>query len=211
MVRPHPSENIKNWENFFKKKNNLEFSKEYSHSDWIENSEIILHHGCTGAIEAFARNKKIISFEPLKYKSKWDFSNKIGYTAKNQKELGDIIEKIYKIQNKTRINKKILSEVNYRFNDFKKNIFAQNINNEWSKFENIELSKKNNLMILKFINKLRLIKNKFIKPYFNEKFPPLDKTKIINLIKKIKETDNSLNNVNLEFIGPKLFKLSLTK
>ena len=43
------------------------------------------------------------------------------------------------------------------------------------------------------INKLRLFKNIFIKPYFNEKFPPLNKVKIINIINKLKDTDSSLD------------------
>ncbi len=212
LIRPHPTESIKSWNNFFKKKKNLEISKDLTHSDWIENSDIIIHNGCTAGVEAFARDKKIISFEPIKDKSDFNnFPNKFGYTATNEIELGNIIEKIFDVKIDKKVDQNHLNQFIYRFNNYENENFAEKINNEWSKFENIELSKKNNLMVIKFINKLRLIKNMFIKPYFNEKFPPLDKAKIINVINKIKETDNSLNKVNFEFIGPKLFKLSLIK
>jgi len=213
LIRPHPSESVKNWNNFFKKKKNLEISKDFTLSDWIENSEIIIHNGCTAGVEAYARKKKIISFEPLEIKSQFDFSNKFGFTAKNEIELGNLIEKVHDIEKIDKANKEkeYFEQFIYRFNNFENENFSNNINDEWSKFESKELSKKNNLSIIKLINKLRLFKNIFIKPYFNEKFPPLDRRKIINIINKIKETDSSLNNVHFELIGPKLFKLNLTK
>ena len=213
LVRPHPSESVKNWNDFFKKIKNLEISNDFTHSDLIENSEIIIHNGCTAGVEAYARKKKIISFEPMEKKSNIDFSNRFGYTAKNEIELGNLIEKIHDIEKIDKINKEeeYFEEFINRFNNFENENFANNINNEWSKFENKELSKKNNLSNIKFINKLRLFKNIFIKPYFNEKFPPLDKKKITNIINKIKKTDSSLNNVHFELIGPKLFKLSSIK
>ena len=66
IVRPHPTESVELWENFFRKRKNLLITKELTLSDWIENSEIIIHNGCTAGVEAFARKKKIISYEPLR-------------------------------------------------------------------------------------------------------------------------------------------------
>ena len=147
LVRPHPSESVKNWNDFFKKIKNLEISNDFTHSDLIENSEIIIHHGCTAGVEAYARKKKIISFEPMEKKSNIDFSNRFGYTAKNEIELGNLIEKIHDIEKIDKINKEeeYFEEFINRFNNFENENFANNINNEWSKFENKELSKKNNL------------------------------------------------------------------
>jgi surface carbohydrate biosynthesis protein len=212
LIRPHPTESIKSWKNFFNEKKNLKISKDLTHSDWIENSDIIIHNGCTAGVEAFARDKKIISFEPIKDKSDFnDFPNKFGYTATNEIELGNIIEKIHDVEINEKVDQEHLNQFIYRFNNYENENFAKNISNEWSKFDNKELSKKNNLIVIKLINKLRLFKNIFIKPYFNEKFPPLDKAKIINIINKLKKIDHSLNNIHFELIGPKLFKLSLIK
>ena len=50
-----------------------------------------------------------------------------------------------------------------------------------------------------------------MKPYINEKFPPLDKEKVISFINQIKKIDEKLNKVNFDIIGPYLIKLSLAK
>ncbi len=211
IIRPHPSESVDSWKNFFKKKKNLEITKKYTHSDWIENCEIVLHNGCTAGIEAFVRNKKIISFKPLEIDSEMDYANEFGYMAKDQTELGNLIERIHSHGQVDSVTSNKFNRFVERFGDIKYENFVKNILIEWQKFDNINLSKKNNLIIVKMINKMRLIKNIFFKPYFNNKFPPLDKEKIIKMIKMIKKTDNSLDNVNFELIGPKLFKLKLLK
>ena len=211
IVRPHPSESVSNWYNFFDKIENLKISKNLTHSEWIENSDIIIHNGCTAGVEAFARNKKIISFEPTENKSKMHFANQFGHKAKNEIELGDIIEKIYDNDINENKDVKNLNQFIFRFNKYEEENFAKNIYDEWSKLENNHLSKENSLFIIKLINKLRLIKNMFFKPYFNEKFPPLDKKKIDNIFSKLKSIDSSFEKVNLELIGPKLFSLNLIK
>ena len=211
IVRPHPSEDVDNWQNFFEKKSNLIITKKLNHSDWIENCNIVVHNGCTAGVEAFARNKKLISYEPLENETKMTFANNFGYTAKNEKELGNIIEKIYGVQINKKIDKDKLNQFFYRFGDYNNENFAKNIINEWNKLDNQMLSKKNNLFKIKFINKLRMIKNIFIKPYLNPKFPELKKIKISKFIDKIKESDSSLKDVYFEQIGPKLIKLDLMK
>ena len=87
-------------QNFFEKKSNLIITKKLNHSDWIENCNIVVHNGCTAGVEAFARNKKLISYEPLENETKMTFANNFGYTAKNEKELGNIIEKIENFGNR---------------------------------------------------------------------------------------------------------------
>ena len=91
------------------------------------------------------------------------------------------------------------------------NDFVTNITNEWSKLDDKTLSQKNNLFNLILKNKLRLIRNKFIKPYINEKFPPLDKEKVIKFVNQIKKTDEKLNKVNVDIVGPYLIRLSSVK
>lgn len=211
IVRPHPSEDVDNWQNFFEKKSNLIITKKLNHSDWIENCNIVVHNGCTAGVEAFARNKKLISYEPLENETKMTFANNFGYTAKNEKELGNIIEKIYGDRINKKIDKDKLNQFFYRFGDYDNENFAKNIINEWNKLDNQMLSKRNNLFKIKFINKLRTIKNIFIKPYLNPKFPELKKIEISKFIDKIKESDSSLKDVYFEQIGPKLIKLDLMK
>ena len=211
MIRPHPSESSKNWKKFFTPKKNLQISEKFSHSEWIENSDIIIHNGCTGGLEAFARGKKIISYKPINTYTGMDFSNNFGHEINNEVQLGNLIKKIYNSKKIKKVNKKYKNQFIHRLGNVDKENFAKNILNEWEKFDNQFLSKKNNFIFIKFINKIRLLKNIFIKPYYNPKFPPLDKKKINNILEKVKKTDNSLKDVNFELIGPKLFKLKLIK
>ena len=218
IIRPHPSESVDQWQKFFTKKDNLEITKKFTHSDWIENSEIIIHHGCTGGVEAFVRKKKIISYEPLDRETQHNYPNmisnypnKFGYTARNETELENLIKKIYEDKLAEEAPLEILKEFIYRFGNIETENFATNITNEWSKLDDKTLSQKNNLFNLILKNKLRLIRNKFMKPYINEKFPPLDKEKVISFINQIKKTDEKLNKVNFDIVGPYLIKLSLAK
>lgn len=211
IIRPHPSESVDQWQKFFTKKNNLEITKKFTHSDWIENSEIIIHHGCTAGVEAFVRKKKIISYEPLDTKTQHTYPNIFGYTAKNETELENLIKKIYEDKSVEEPSSENLKELIYRFGNMEIENFATNITNEWSKLDDKTLSQKNNLFSFILKNKLRLIRNKFIKPYINEKFPPLDKEKIVKFVNQIKKTDEKLNKVNVDIVGPYLIKLSLVK
>ncbi len=209
IVRPHPTESVELWENFFRKKNNLLITKEFTHSDWLENSEIIIHNGCTAGVEAFARKKKIISYEPQNLKTSHTFPNKFGYTAKDENELQNLITQFYYNDEKYQKFDEIqnLEDMIFRFGNFEEDNFIQNIISEWETLSNKKLSEKNNLFNIRLKNLLRTIKKKFVKPYVNEKFPPLQKNNIDNLINNFKKIDSNLNMVDFELLGPNLIKL----
>lgn len=213
IVRPHPTESVELWENFFRKRKNLLITKELTLSDWIENSEIIIHNGCTAGVEAFARKKKIISYEPLDLKTSHTYPNKFGYTAKDEIELQNLISQFY--CNDKRYQKideiQNLEDIISRFGNFEQDNFIQNIILEWETLNDKKLSQKNSLFNIKLKNSLRMIKKKFIKPYVNEKFPPLQRHRIANLVNNLKKVDNNLNNVDFELLGPNLIKLKCTE
>ena len=85
------------------------------HSFHIQNSEIIIHNGCTGGIEGFIE-EKVISFKPLKENGVLEFANQFGYLAENQ-ELGDIIEKIYDEMEPKKINEELYHKFVSRYGD----------------------------------------------------------------------------------------------
>ena len=212
LVRPHPSESEENWKNILKKKRNLKIDKNMDHSFLIQNSEIIIHNGCTGGIEGFIRKKKVISFKPLKENGVLEFANQFGYLAENQEELGDIIEKIYDEMEPKKINEELYHKFVSRYGDVIHSNAVQNIISEWEEYNADEekLSIQNNLFLIKIKNKLRFLKNFFIKPVKNEKFPVFEKIIIENLFNSLKKTDQKLNKVKFDLIGPKLFKLRLS-
>ena len=63
-----------------------------------------------------------------------------------------------------------------------------------------KLSIQNNLFLIKIKNKLRFLKNFFIKPVKNEKFPVFEKIIIENLLNSLKKTDQKLNKVKFDLI-----------
>ena len=112
-------------------------------------------------------------------------------------------QKIDEIQN--------LEDIISRFGNFEQDNFIQNIILEWETLNDKKLSQKNSLFNIKLKNSLRMIKKKFIKPYVNEKFPPLQRHRIANLVNNLKKVDNNLNNVDFELLGPNLIKLKCTE
>ena len=65
IIRPHPSENIQTWLDYCKSYDNIIVTRDESVGYWISQSDVIIHTGCTTAIEAFLMDKVAISFKPI--------------------------------------------------------------------------------------------------------------------------------------------------
>lgn len=191
VIRPHPNEEIKTWK-FLLQKNykNIHIIKDDTLSKFINYSEILIHSGCTAAIESAINRTPVISFEHKIFEDAFDrdFCNSIGEKAKNFNDISKIIENLN--NEKTNIN-----QVNL---EFRKRVY--NYDNQISSSENMvnlweRLIEKENYKILK-LNKfafyLKDIKKivKFLirkKSKKNIKFPEI-------LIK-------DLNNYHEEFVS----------
>ena len=214
VVRPHPDESMDIWKCFLNPKKNLIITKDYSHSEWIENSEIIIHNGCMGGVEAFAREKKIVCYKPIESDVEMYLPNNMSLKATKIEELEEIISSHFKNVNKIEIKNKNEMDLilTHRFGNFDKESFCTNILNEWNKMNNNYISRKNNLFKIKFKNKLRFLKNFFINPNDSGyKFPRFNKEELDKIFSKIKKCDKKYDKVSYELIGPKLFKLKLNK
>lgn len=66
VIRPHPTEGREIYENAFKNYKNI-FVDDCSRNvhDLIFSSELLIHHDCTTAIEAYIAKKDIISYHPI--------------------------------------------------------------------------------------------------------------------------------------------------
>ena len=65
ILRPHPSENIQNWKDIVLNCKNVIVTNEKSIGYWIHQADVVIHTGCSTAIEAFIMDKPIISYNPL--------------------------------------------------------------------------------------------------------------------------------------------------
>jgi len=69
ILRPHPSENIEFWKSKFKNHNNIIIRKDESIGFWLHQSKLLIHSGCTTAIEGFLMDIPTIAFKPIETKN----------------------------------------------------------------------------------------------------------------------------------------------
>ncbi len=91
VLRPHPTESIEFYEEFFKSFDNILITKDFSAPEWIDKCSLLIQNGCTTAIEAHLMNKKVISFYPVEAERYVNVINDIGYHATCYKEINTII------------------------------------------------------------------------------------------------------------------------
>lgn len=103
LIRPHPVENLETYKNFFKDISNVVVSNEGSAVEKFINAKLIIHNGCTTAIEALFHEIPSVCFLPL-YNEEMvqTLPSEISYRAFNKIELKNYINKC--------LNKKNFSE-----------------------------------------------------------------------------------------------------
>ena len=57
VFRPHPIEKVSDWKKIFFSYKNILVDNSNEIADWITNSSLVIHNGCTGGLEAALRNK----------------------------------------------------------------------------------------------------------------------------------------------------------
>ena len=60
VFRPHPIEKVSDWKKIFFSYKNIIVDNSNGIADWITNSSLVIHNGCTGGLEAALRNKNVI-------------------------------------------------------------------------------------------------------------------------------------------------------
>ena len=67
VVRPHPSESVEVWKKKTEKySKHIKIIRSGNIIPWLMASKIVIHNGCTTAVEGFLLDKTIISFRPIK-------------------------------------------------------------------------------------------------------------------------------------------------
>jgi surface carbohydrate biosynthesis protein len=96
VIRPHPAEDIDIYKTLTKKFNNISVIFKGGVEPWIRRCKVLIHNGCTTAIQADIANKKVISFLPKsgsltvkEYVCR--IPNQIGLIASNNQEVLEAI------------------------------------------------------------------------------------------------------------------------
>jgi len=103
VFRPHPIEKVSDWEKIFFNYKNILIDNSNDIGDWITNSSLVIHNGCTGGLEASLRNKNVISFSPKGLNIGHKISNLV---SQNFTNIDDAIRGIKKSFRKKDKNKK---------------------------------------------------------------------------------------------------------
>lgn len=65
VYRPHPSENQSFYETVFSGVSNIVVNHEGAVTPWILGAEMLIHDGCTTAVEAYFSGKPIVNYKPV--------------------------------------------------------------------------------------------------------------------------------------------------
>ena len=66
VVRPHPAEEIKTWKEKFQESKNIKIIRTGASIPWLLASKVLVHNGCTTAIETRLLGNNPIAFAPVK-------------------------------------------------------------------------------------------------------------------------------------------------
>ena len=98
VIRPHPGENLNIYEQVLKNYNNISVINSGGVESWIRLSKILIHNGCTTAIQAAVAGKKVITYIPecissLENQFSPEIPNMVGDIVTSQ---DDLLSSIYK-------------------------------------------------------------------------------------------------------------------
>jgi len=98
VVRPHPSEDRRYWDQLAGEFDNVFVQREDSVIPWILGAEVHIHSGCTTGIEAFFLNVPSISFLPqsYSYETEKHVANDASYVCSTQEGVFEAIKKLNK-------------------------------------------------------------------------------------------------------------------
>jgi len=99
VLRPHPSENHDFWRNIVSGLPNVEVVHEGNVVPWILASQMLVHNGCTTAVEATLLEKPVISYQPI-YSEYYDYHlpNGLSQKAGTEQEVLQLINTIEKAE-----------------------------------------------------------------------------------------------------------------
>lgn len=226
LIRPHPAEKLDTYSKIFEKYKNVIITNKGPVQNYLPYSKIMIHNGCTTAIEAFAQELNPICYSPyvddehsqfLTFVAS-DVVNNISdlheifkkklelidnpYRYEKSKKISEFIFNIAKVHSYELISRE-LDELNFYESDIKLNL-REKIKNHLPK------------NLLYFLKSLRyhILTNKKIKNIKKDldnknksKFPDISKEEIVNKINILKNIINSEKNFQIIELEKNIFHI----
>lgn len=105
VIRPHPADDVKIWQNDFSEYNNVHIIRSGDSNEWNLGAELIIHNGCTTAIEAYETNKVSILYQPV-YDERFylPFPNNLSDKAETPEQLYQMVDSYLNNKNNEQAN-----------------------------------------------------------------------------------------------------------
>lgn len=232
IVRPHPVESLEGWSKIIGEFPNIFVNREGTISRWIRHSKMIIHNGCTSALEATISGVPRVAYRPFPSDLERDIPNSLSVNAFSLDELKKIVSNL--LENKK--TKNIREEeqtllLNQRIANQKGTLAADCVVDEWEKLgeehslaqtdiaELVSVKVGNKKPLLKRLKrKAILVRNRLTgkKDSNNSarllksghKFPDFKDEEIGQLLHKLQITLNRFKNVSCRRYGEKSFILT---
>lgn len=238
LVRPHPVESIDAWHKLLGELPNVIIKREDTISGWIRHAAVLIHNGCTSALEAAVSGVPRIAYRPIPHEIERAIPNSTSLHAFSIEELEKMISDILEegtTDGLKEAEKASNTIVDQRISSVTGQLAAEKIIEEWEKLANAKNLKTSTVQELidvkpeeKVSLKLRfkqtavqvrdaiLGSSKAQKKNQNliksgHKFPSLEDEEMEDMMSKLKSTLGRFENVNAVRFGDKSFIFSSLK
>jgi surface carbohydrate biosynthesis protein len=139
LVRPHPVESTDAWEKIIGDYPNVKVKLEGTISGWIRNSAVLIHNGCTSAMEAAVSKVPRIAYRPIPHEIERDIPNNVSLQAFGLDELSKMVSDILEDGVTTgfeQTEERASDILSNRLDSLNKSLAADKIVEEWTKLGN---------------------------------------------------------------------------
>lgn len=238
LVRPHPVESIDAWHKLLGELPNVIIERKDTISGWIRNAAVLVHNGCTSALEAAVSGLPRIAYRPIPHEIEREIPNNTSLHAFSMNELKTMISDILRKGTTKGLEEaegKSREIVNQRISSLSGSFAAEKIVEEWKRLAdaaNLTTSTVQELIELKPEKKINL-KFKFKKTAVQirdvifgsskeerknqkllksgHKFPSLEDEEMEDKISKLRSTLGRFDEVQAVRFGEKSFIFSSLK
>lgn len=168
LVRPHPVETIEGWKKLIGDYPGIYVNRIGTISRWIRNAELIIHNGCTSALEAAVGHQNRIAYRPIPHDIERSIPNRVSINTFHIEELKQMINGFLngeKLHEQSPKKQEIFDLIKYRYSAISGRLAADRIVDVWDDISNLSGSSPGELMRLKKEKKIPIkhkIKRKLV-------------------------------------------------
>jgi surface carbohydrate biosynthesis protein len=136
LVRPHPVESVEGWHKLIGDYPNIIVKRKGSITAWIHSSMVVLHNGCTTAMEAAVCGVPRIAYRPDPSPIEREIPNMVSHQAFTEEEVMDMVDQLVKrgkLPDDDAYEQKVSELLTSRFRNIEGKLAADLIVDEWEK------------------------------------------------------------------------------